>query len=524
MFKKLLLSFFVFLTITFSFVPFAYAQSERSTWYSQDFLEWYNKVYDSDTSSEIFGERYTAAQVQWVIYGFMSFLIRLPGNEKALECMLQPGIDIGDCSDALKEALENVLGTQSQSQSSVLQIFTMRPISGISYFRDTLSRLKIIPSVHAQGQGGFGFSAANPVLAVWRAARNLTYLLLVLVVVALAFMIMFRVKISPQVVISVQSALPKVAITIILITFSYAIAGFMIDLMYVVLGILSLFVQQSGLSHLNSIAIFNMLTRQGILNMLLAYWILFMAAAVSSIFSGNLISGVVSVFLVILAFLSIILLLWWFIKIIFLLLKTYAMIMISIIAGPIQILLGAVTPSGGGFGAWFRTILSHLAVYPLVATLFMLAFLFLNGAIPDTLISQTADFANPFGFNTAALQGAPWDPPFTFGTVAGSDILWIVLSFVIIALIPKTAEIIQGLISGKPFAYGTAIGEAVGEPGRVAYGAMGVVGGVGKGIEGLRAGGLIGGHPIESSQTRPSAKLEKRLEEIRTAGVETVTR
>lgn len=459
MLKKLFLSFFVFLILTFSFVPLVRAQG---TWYSQGFLEWYGKVYDSDTSSEIFGERYTAAQVQWVIYGLISFLIRLPGNEEALECMLQPGIDIGDCSDALRDALENLLGSGEQ-QATVMQIFTMRPISGISYFRDTLSRLKIIPEVYAQEGGGFGFSAANPVLAVWRAARNLTYLLLVLVVVVLAFMIMFRVKISPQTVISVQSALPKIAITIVLITFSYAIAGLLIDLMYVALGIVALFVQQSGLSHLNSIAIFNMLARQGILNLLLAYWILLMAAVASSIFSGNVISGVVSVFLVILAFLSIILLLWWFIKIIFLLLKTYAMIMISIIAGPIQILIGAVSPNGG-FGPWLRNIVSHLAVYPLVAVLFMVAFLFLNGAIPDVIISQTADFANPFGFNTAALQGNPWDPPFTFGTVAGSDILWIVLSFAVIALIPKTAEIIQGLISGKPFAYGTAIGESVTGP------------------------------------------------------------
>ena len=457
-FKKTILSCLVFILLTFSFVPYAQAQG---TWYSQSFLEWYGKVYDSNTSSEIFGERYTAAQVQWVIYGFMSFLIRLPGNEKALECMLQPGMDIGACSDALREAVENLLG-EDEEQASVMQFFTMRPISGITYVRDNLLRLKIIPEAHAQQEGGFGFSAANPVQEVWRATRNLTYMLLVLVVIVFAFMIMFRVKISPQVVITVQSALPKIAITIVLITFSYAIAGFLIDLMYVVLGLVALFVQQSGLSHQNAIPIFNTLTRLGILNMLLAYWIMFVAAVASSVVSGNFISGVISFFLIFLALFSIILLLWWFIKIIFLLLKTYAMIMITIMVGPIQILLGTVSPSGGGFGSWLRTMASHLAVYPLVAILFMLAFLFLNGAIPDVIVTQANDWFNPFGFNLGALQGNPWDPPFTFGTVAGADLLWLVLSFAIIALIPKAADIIQGLISGKPFAYGTAIGEAFG--------------------------------------------------------------
>src|SRR5258708_14361646 len=53
-------------------------------------------------------------------------------------------------------------------------------------------------------------------------------------------MIMFRVKISPQVVVSVQSALPKIAIALVLVTFSYAIAGFLIDIMYVFVGLFSL--------------------------------------------------------------------------------------------------------------------------------------------------------------------------------------------------------------------------------------------------------------------------------------------
>ena len=72
MFKKLLLSFFAFMMLTFSFVPLAYAQAEPGKWYNQSFQEWITKVDDSP-ESEIFGERYTAAQVQWVIYGLFFF-------------------------------------------------------------------------------------------------------------------------------------------------------------------------------------------------------------------------------------------------------------------------------------------------------------------------------------------------------------------------------------------------------------------------------------------------------------------
>lgn len=56
------------------------------TWYNQSFNDWFNKVYNPDVSpdNEIFGERYTAAQVQWVIYGLGAFLINIPfGNSAA---------------------------------------------------------------------------------------------------------------------------------------------------------------------------------------------------------------------------------------------------------------------------------------------------------------------------------------------------------------------------------------------------------------------------------------------------------
>ena len=40
------------------------------------------------------------------------------------------------------------------------------------------------------------------------------------------------------------------------------------------------------------------------------------------------------------------------------------------------------------------------------------------------------------------------------------DILWLFASVIVITLIPRTAEIIRGAITGRPFAFGTAVGEA----------------------------------------------------------------
>jgi hypothetical protein len=46
---------------------------------------------------------------------------------------------------------------------------------------------------------------------------------------------MFRVKINPQTVISVENSLPRIVVSLLMITFSFAIAGFLVDLMYFVM-------------------------------------------------------------------------------------------------------------------------------------------------------------------------------------------------------------------------------------------------------------------------------------------------
>ena len=80
-FKKL--SLIIFISILFlnsMAMPFAVARAEEptppsapSTLYNQGFTDWYAKVYgDESPPSEIFGERYTAAQVQWILYSLVS--------------------------------------------------------------------------------------------------------------------------------------------------------------------------------------------------------------------------------------------------------------------------------------------------------------------------------------------------------------------------------------------------------------------------------------------------------------------
>jgi len=113
--------------------------------------------------------------------------------------------------------------------------YTHPPASGIYWTYSKLQDSGFIPKTYAAE--GIGFAGIKPIIGLWTAFRNIAYMLLVLVLITIGFMIMFRMKLNPQTVISVENALPKIVLSMILITFSFAIAGFLIDLMYVILAI-----------------------------------------------------------------------------------------------------------------------------------------------------------------------------------------------------------------------------------------------------------------------------------------------
>ncbi|KKQ23225.1 MAG: hypothetical protein US40_C0016G0013 [Candidatus Roizmanbacteria bacterium GW2011_GWC2_37_13] len=110
------------------------------------------------------------------------------------------------------------------------------PASGIYWAYSGLQNAGFIPKTYAAE--GIGFAAIKPFSNLWKIFRDLSYMLLVIVLIAIGFMVMFRMKMNPQTVISVENALPKIVISLILITFSFAIAGFIIDLLYIIIGLI----------------------------------------------------------------------------------------------------------------------------------------------------------------------------------------------------------------------------------------------------------------------------------------------
>jgi hypothetical protein len=114
--------------------------------------------------------------------------------------------------------------------------FTNPPASGIYWVYSGLQSAGFVPKTYAAE--GIGFAAIKPFSNIWIIFRDISYMVLVVILIAIGFMIMFRMKMNPQTVISVENALPRIVIALILITFSFAIAGFLIDLMYIAIGII----------------------------------------------------------------------------------------------------------------------------------------------------------------------------------------------------------------------------------------------------------------------------------------------
>ncbi len=108
-------------------------------------------------------------------------------------------------------------------------MYQNRPTSSGQYFADLGGRLGIVKPVYAQGEG---WNFLSPILDLWKAVRDIAYLFFVVAFVALGFTIMLRKKVDSQTVVSIQFALPKIIVSLILVTFSYAICGLMVDLVF----------------------------------------------------------------------------------------------------------------------------------------------------------------------------------------------------------------------------------------------------------------------------------------------------
>lgn len=74
-----------------------------------------------------------------------------------------------------------------------------------------------------KGNGGFFYE-------FWKNARNISYSFLILFIVVIGFMVMIRYQTDPRTTLAALDLVPKLVMTLLLITFSWVFSGLMVDL------------------------------------------------------------------------------------------------------------------------------------------------------------------------------------------------------------------------------------------------------------------------------------------------------
>ncbi len=352
--------------------------------------------------------------------------------------------------------------TAMQLGGVIADMYTTKPADSGLFLADMGHSLGFIPDqAYAQG---IGFSGLEPLLPIWKAFRNIAYLLMALVMIVLGFMIMFRKKIDPKTVVTAQNAIPRVIIALILITFSYAIVGFMIDIMYLLIFfIIAIFkstnylpdpgwwVQNVFHIHTNDAlygqgGIGAQLFNVDVNPLKFLGWNMSegtaLSGSIAAIIGGLALTTVsmpVGVGISIAGFalplvhlVLAIVLLFLFLRLLAFFLSSYIQIIISLLLAPLQLLMEAL-PGSNSFSSWIKNLAANLAVFPIGGAMFMLSSIFANFS------------SNPGKLGSTNL----WIPPYT-SVASNTTAIGALISLGILFAIPSVAGSVKEALKAKP--------------------------------------------------------------------------
>lgn len=357
------------------------------------------------------------------------------------------------------------------------------PISSGQYFAS------INPFAQAQAQeGAQGLAESGVVLEVWQRVRNVAYALSAVVLVIIGFMIMIRWRLDPRTVVTIQNSLPRIVIALILITFSFAIAGLMIDLTRLVTDVIMSLVDVPG----GKIAGFALALIGG---SIAAFAIPFIGQAVG-------ILGIVIALIIVLVVAFI------FVVLIFKLLTRYVIFLLLTIFSPLFFLAGALPGGEGLILNWFKRQAAALLAIPMTA-------LFVNLSLK-------------IGFGGSLTDGfpSPWPLIGPLSSVFGGVLLFPFVGLGLFFFATKVPDIVDEMFGIKEMGArkGIGPGSIIGVP----MGALSTLGTVGRaapmiagatmsmarqgGIRGRLAGVLYG-----ASQPFARRDFSKSLKDLRSA-------
>lgn len=392
----------------------------------------------------------------------------------------------------------------SQIGSAIAMMAGNPPVQIKEYLAYMGQKAGFVDQAYAQAGG---FEVLKPVQQIWVATRNVAYLITSLTLVVIGFMIMMRKKLDAQTVIGIQQALPSIVITLLLITFSYAIAGLVVDLIYFVIYFViqllgtNIFTDPAiAIKTLRERSIFTIglqdlfklgggsaddSAAKAIGDLIDSIFTegtgAFISGAISTVVGGSIGSLIIAGAMLFAA-----------VKIFFALLSSYAMLLLSTMFGPLMLMTNAV-PGSNAFGTWIKNLLGNAAVFPATAIFLVLAAALMGGDVNAANWGLKTDV----GFGSVAPGEVAWTPPLLFGTGAGSNPSKALLALIglgMFMLTPQFIEMVKKAFSAAGGeGYGSAIGQALQYGYKGQYSPMGAMTG-GRGLVGGLTGLGMGGY------------------------------
>ena len=437
---------------------------------------------DFNTQSDVPNNSHYRAQV--VLIDITSALIcQLIGIDVVNPAQSCLGIDgstgkIGFApTDTTQPRVGGAIGTLTNMISMTFKI----PVQTKEYTSYVASNFNLIKPAHAQTTG---FDNLSALLSLWRKVRDLTYFGFVVIFVVLGFSIMLRVKLDPRTVMTIQNQIPKIVISIILITFSYAIAGLLIDLMWVStytginiltdatpacedgstlaqVGTNSLYMTPfhyvsrilqchigGGMTELS----YNVGQALGDIVTTMFFSVLGMDPGTNpscDIFNiDQCLNRFVSFIVGLLAFLAVIIaILIQLARVWLSLIKSYIFIILYTLLGPIWIFAGLMPGNTNfGFTQWLRRMLFALSIYPATVLLLLVASVLISDEnLRNPVISNGQDFVPPLISNPSISNNVGY-----------------IIALGVILLAPQVIEMMREAFKAPPSKYGADVFKSLG--------------------------------------------------------------
>jgi|GEM_PF-2448287 len=240
-------------------------------------------------------------------------------------------------------------------------------------------------------------------LKLWKDMRNIAYLLFFIALVAIGFMVMFRYKINPQTTMTVQAALPKIVIVLLLVTFSWPIGslalGLMVKLCEVAWGL-----GGNVLSPSNGLAVQLLASTIELDKKVIGTASVGMAFFMVVFLIGVILAIILAVISVIISIIT----------------RTLRIVAMTIFA-PLQLTLGVLPGKESAITDWFKALLANMLAVPAIILMATIGIrIFVLGAQNNidtlktltgtnaTLIGQLVSFIMGFWFVWNARKAPSW--------------------------------------------------------------------------------------------------------------------